>query len=102
MKPEQFQKLKGHAESKQYRHDVKTDTYVKDITAIRGLAKALKRAKKFVLQVDTEFATLYIAYEGFVTDRKQARQFAYGFDEEEAKLRMYTHLTGLKLKIRKL
>jgi hypothetical protein len=96
---EQYDKLQGTAAYFLYKQQGKF--YVQDIDIIRRLAKAKKKAKKFVVRVKTEWGKkpLYIHQEGFTHSLKDAMQFAHGFDDPFTILKKWEEVTQLKLTI---
>lgn len=100
LSPKQFEKIRGSADAHKFIWDESEQKYVQTIRIIRGLAKALGKAKKFVLRVDTDHGKrLYLAHDGFVYSTKEAIHFSYGFDEPTTKQKEWTQRTKLTLKI---
>lgn len=103
LKPKQFELIRGTADAHKFIWDESEQRYVQTIRIIRGLAKALDKAKKFVLMVDTNYGKrLYVKFDGFTYNINEALAFARGFDNPETRIEEYQIKTKLKLVIKHL
>lgn len=97
----QYEKLKGTADAHKYKWDEESQRWVQTLRVIRGIAKAINKARKFVLMVDSAHGKrLYVSLDGFTPNIKEARQFADGFDSEERIKSDWEAITKLKLVIK--
>jgi|SRR5690606_10312671 len=105
LKPEQLERVKGYAgEGKATKYDENGEL---SLTLVRRLAKAKRKAKKYVLFTDEIGRRLYVAdktkvdlapYETpYTFNKKEALIFYYGFDDPEVKRTWYGGYTGIFL-----
>lgn len=71
----------------------------KDIKSIRGIFKGWQKAPKYLLRLQSNpQIRMYISKDGLLTaDRKEALQFAHGFDNQAIKIEYWTRTLGFKV-----
>jgi hypothetical protein len=71
----------------------------KDIKSIRGIFNGWKKAKKFILRLQSNpQIRMYVDKNGLLTDnRKEAMEFAHGYDNPAIKIEYWTRQLGFKV-----
>jgi hypothetical protein len=97
---EQYLLLEGSAA--QFKYIRKGKFWVQDMETIRRLAKAKSKAQKFCIEVLTPWGEKrwYISKTGFTDSRKNALEFAYGFDDPVVQLKKWQGITQLPIQIK--
>jgi hypothetical protein len=96
--PLEYMRILGSAESRAFKYDEETNTYVKTLRLIKGLHKAREKAPKFTLMFRAGIFEFYVTKNGGASFAlKDAIIFAHGFDNPEFKVQYWSKKLGLKV-----